>query len=82
MSLIGPRPIVDFELERYGDYVYCYTGMVPGISGLWQVSGRNDVDYERRVRIDAEYFASWSPWLDIQILVRTIPAVAKCKGAY
>ena len=82
MSLIGPRPVVEFELERYGDHVHCYTHMVPGISGLWQVSGRNDVSYERRVRIDAEYFASWSPWLDIRILARTIPAVARCKGAY
>jgi exopolysaccharide production protein ExoY len=82
MSLVGPRPVVDFELERYGDYVHCYTLMVPGMSGLWQISGRNDVSYERRVSIDAQYCLSWSPWLDMQILARTIPAVARCTGAY
>ena len=82
MSLVGPRPIVDCELERYGNYVHCYTLMVPGMSGLWQVSGRNDMSYERRVSIDAHYCVSWSPWLDMQILARTIPAVAKCTGAY
>lgn len=82
MSLVGPRPVVELELERYGGYVHCYTLMVPGMSGLWQVSGRNDVSYERRVSIDAYYCVSWSPWLDMQILARTIPAVAKCTGAY
>jgi lipopolysaccharide/colanic/teichoic acid biosynthesis glycosyltransferase len=82
MSLIGPRPVVDFELERYGDHAHCYTLMVPGMSGLWQVSGRNDLSYERRVSIDAEYFATWSPLLDMRILWRTIPAVVKCRGAY
>lgn len=82
MSLIGPRPVVEYELERYGDHAHCYTLMVPGISGLWQVSGRNDISYERRVSIDSEYFSSWSPWLDIRILARTIPAVVTCKGAY
>lgn len=82
MSLIGPRPVVEFELKRYGDHAHCYTFMVPGMSGLWQVSGRNDLSYERRVDIDSEYFSRWSPWLDIRILARTIPAVVKCRGAY
>jgi len=82
MSLIGPRPVVELELERYGGHVHCYMLMVPGISGLWQVSGRNDVSYDRRVGMDAEYFSNWSFWLDMQIMARTIPAVARCKGAY
>jgi exopolysaccharide production protein ExoY len=82
MSIIGPRPVVEAELERYGSYVYFYKLMVPGITGLWQVSGRNDVSYVRRVLLDAEYSTTWSPWSDISILLRTIPAVLKAKGAY
>jgi lipopolysaccharide/colanic/teichoic acid biosynthesis glycosyltransferase len=82
MSLIGPRPVVEAELERYGSYAYFYKLMVPGITGLWQVSGRNDVSYVRRVLMDAEYCTNWSPWYDISILLRTIPTVLKAKGAY
>jgi lipopolysaccharide/colanic/teichoic acid biosynthesis glycosyltransferase len=82
MSVIGPRPVVEAELERYGAYDYFYKLMVPGITGLWQVSGRNDVSYARRVLMDAEYCTNWSPSSDISILLRTIPAVLKAKGAY
>lgn len=82
MSLIGPRPVVKKELERYGNYAHYYKLMLPGMTGLWQVSGRNDVTYENRVRMDAEYCKSWSPWLDMLILLRTIPVVLKCTGAY
>ncbi|HEX4019921.1 MAG TPA: sugar transferase [Acidobacteriaceae bacterium] len=82
MSLVGPRPVVEAELERYGGYAYFYKLMVPGITGLWQVSGRNDVSYVRRVLMDAEYCTKWSPWSDISILLRTIPTVLKTKGAY
>lgn len=82
MSLIGPRPVVEAELERYGSYAYFYKLMLPGITGLWQVSGRNDVSYQRRVLMDAEYCTHWSPWYDISILLRTIPIVLKAKGAY
>ena len=82
MSLIGPRPVVEAELERYGSYAHFYKLMLPGITGLWQVSGRNDVSYVRRVLMDAEYCINWSPWYDVSILLRTIPVVLKTKGAY
>ena len=82
MSLIGPRPVVEAELQRYGSYAFYYKLMVPGITGLWQVSGRNDVSYLHRVLMDAEYCTNWSPWYDMSILVRTIPTVLKAKGAY
>jgi exopolysaccharide production protein ExoY len=82
MSLIGPRPVVDAELMHYGTYVALYKMMYPGLSGLWQVSGRNDLSYDSRVRKDVAYCKKWSPLLDLIILVRTVPAVLKRKGAY
>jgi lipopolysaccharide/colanic/teichoic acid biosynthesis glycosyltransferase len=82
MSLIGPRPVVDAELMNYGSYVVLYKLMYPGLSGLWQVSGRNDVSYKSRVRKDVAYCKRWSPLLDFVILARTVPAVLKGKGAY
>jgi lipopolysaccharide/colanic/teichoic acid biosynthesis glycosyltransferase len=82
MSLVGPRPVVDAELSIYGNYAVFYKLMYPGVSGLWQVSGRNDVDYPMRVRLDATYCTTWSHMLDLRILLRTIPAVWKGTGAY
>lgn len=82
MSLIGPRPVVDAELSRYGEYARLYKLMYPGLSGLWQVSGRSDVSYQQRVLLDVAYCKEWSPLLDTIILVRTIPAVFQGKGAY
>lgn len=82
MSLVGPRPVVWAELERYGVNVHFYKLLVPGITGLWQVSGRNDVSYEQRVQLDVQYCSEWSAWLDLTIVLRTIPAVLKGKGAY
>jgi exopolysaccharide production protein ExoY len=82
MSLVGPRPVVDAELFHYGDRAIFYKLMVPGLSGLWQVSGRNDVSYPVRVRKDVVYCRRWSPLLDLVILARTMPAVLKGKGAY
>lgn len=82
MSLVGPRPVVSAELERYGVNAHFYKLLVPGITGLWQVSGRNDVSYEQRVQLDVQYCSEWSAWLDISIMLRTIPAVVKGKGAY
>lgn len=82
MSLVGPRPIVDSEVEKYGEDYALYTRVRPGITGLWQVSGRNDVSYEERVRLDHYYVCNWSVWLDILIIVRTVPEVLHCSGAY
>ncbi|EXI61325.1 hypothetical protein MHD_10915 [Mannheimia granulomatis] len=82
MSLVGPRPIVQEELERYQDDVSYYLMAKPGMTGLWQVSGRNDVDYETRVYFDSWYVKNWSLWNDIAILFKTINVVLKRDGAY
>ncbi len=82
MSLIGPRPIVDAEVPRYQDMFQLYLRVRPGISGLWQVSGRNDTTYGERVALDSYYVRNWSVWLDIYILARTVRAVCFGKGAY
>lgn len=82
MSLVGPRPVVAEELERYGAEQHFYLQVKPGITGLWQVSGRNDVDYSHRVFLDTWYVRNWSLWYDFSILVRTAIVVLKRKGAY
>ena len=82
MSLVGPRPVVSAELANYGRYVSYYKLAKPGMTGLWQVSGRNDVGYDQRVRLDALYCLRWSPLLDVSILARTLPAVFNAVGAY
>lgn len=82
MSLVGPRPIITAELERYSDEVGYYLLSKPGMTGLWQVSGRSDVDYETRVYLDAWYVKNWSMWNDIAILFKTIGVVLKKDGAY
>ncbi len=82
MSLVGPRPIVDAELASYGSYSIFYKLVYPGLSGLWQVSGRNDISFKTRVRLDVTYCRKWSLLLDVVILARTLPAVLKRKGAY
>jgi len=82
MSLVGPRPIVEAEVELYGQEFPFYDLFKPGITGLWQVSGRSDIGYERRVQFDREYASNWSCSLDFEILTRTIPAVITMKGAY
>jgi len=82
MSLVGPRPIVTEEIKKYGDNFSYYQAVCPGLSGLWQVSGRNDLDYSQRVMLDTFYVRNWSLWLDFMILLRTIPAVLKKDGAY
>lgn len=82
MSLVGPRPIVKDELERYREDVDYYLMAKPGMTGLWQVSGRNDVDYETRVYFDSWYVKNWSLWNDIAILFKTINVVLKRDGAY
>ena len=82
MSLVGPRPIVAAEVERYGSAIVEYHSCKPGITGLWQVSGRNDVDYAERVELDRRYARTWSLGGDLVILARTLGAVARRSGAY
>jgi Undecaprenyl-phosphate galactose phosphotransferase WbaP len=83
MSLVGPRPVIDEEITKYYKDMADYYHLVrPGITGLWQVSGRNDVDYDVRVRLDAWYVLNWSVWLDILMLFKTIRVVMKREGAY
>ncbi|WP_186775304.1 exopolysaccharide biosynthesis polyprenyl glycosylphosphotransferase [Rubripirellula tenax] len=82
MSLIGPRPIADYEVVRYQKHYYEYTQMLPGITGLWQVSGRNDTSYETRVFLVHSYAANWSLWLDAWILIKTPVIVLTRRGAY
>jgi undecaprenyl-phosphate galactose phosphotransferase len=82
MSLVGPRPIVEEELEKYGLEKSYYLMVRPGMTGLWQVSGRNDVDYETRVYLDAWYVKNWSLWYDLAILFKTIKVVFWRNGAY
>jgi len=82
MSLVGPRPIVEAEISKYNDRFELYTKVMPGITGLWQVSGRNDTTYDERVEFDAFYTRNWSPWLDLFILARTVKVVLFREGAY
>lgn len=82
MSLVGPRPIISDEIKFYGDVFDMYALVRPGITGLWQVSGRNDSSYEYRVRLDKHYISNWSIWLDLYILALTVKAVFFGKGAY
>ena len=81
MSIVGPRPIVQGEIERYGRYYAHYSAVKPGITGLWQVSGRNDVTYRRRVALDVTYARNKSLVLDLRILAMTVPAVLMAKGS-
>lgn len=82
MSVVGPRPIVDGEVDRYGKVYTDYSLVKPGITGLWQVSGRNNTSYAERIRLDHYYVTNWSVWMDIWILARTVPVVLLGKGAY
>lgn len=82
MSLVGPRMISPEEASLYKQFVMNLLTVLPGITGLWQVSGRSDISYEERVRLDMYYVRNWSLWLDFQLLFQTIPAVLRAKGAY
>jgi len=81
MSLIGPRPIVKAETFHYKHLLCFYLAATPGLSGLWQVSGRSDLDYEARARLDAKYVQNWTLLADVKILLLTIPAVLGRVGA-
>jgi lipopolysaccharide/colanic/teichoic acid biosynthesis glycosyltransferase len=82
MSLVGPRPVVSAEVEKYGESFEFYRAVRPGITGLWQVSGRSDTTYGERVTLDVRYVRHWSVWLDIYLLVRTFSVVLRGSGAY
>jgi Undecaprenyl-phosphate galactose phosphotransferase WbaP len=82
MSLVGPRPIVEDEVAAYGQHFGLYCRVTPGLTGLWQVSGRNAVSTSDRVRLDSYYVRNWSPWLDLYILARTARVVFTGQGAY
>jgi len=82
MSLVGPRPILEDEIEKYGRCYSIYKSVRPGISGLWQVSGRSNTDYEQRLHYVEYYIRNWSPWLDMHILARTLAIVVTGRGAY
>lgn len=81
MSLVGPRPIVLAEVERYSNDISYYFEARPGVTGLWQVSGRNDASYAHRVHLDSWYVKNWTLWHDIAILAKTVPAVLQRRGA-
>ena len=82
MSLVGPRPIVQSEIAKYGHTYDLYRRVRPGITGLWQINGRNNTTYAERLEFDQMYVRNWSPWWDIIILTRTVEVVMRCKGAY
>ncbi len=82
MSLVGPRMIAPQEMAQYNQWGLNLLTVRPGLTGLWQVSGRSDVSYEDRVRLDMYYVRNWTIWLDLQILFQTLPAVLRSRGAY
>lgn len=82
MSLVGPRPVVRAELDHYGPSARHYLAARPGLTGLWQISGRSDTTYAERVRLDRFYVMTWTLWRDLRIILLTIPAVALSRGAH
>ena len=82
MSFVGPRPVMEDELERYGSTVDYYLKSRPGLTGLWQISGRNDVSYRTRIALDRHYIENWSFVCDLKIIVRTLPVVFSSRGSY
>jgi Undecaprenyl-phosphate galactose phosphotransferase WbaP len=82
MSMVGPRPIVAAEAPKYGPAFGLYSQVLPGLTGLWQVSGRNDTQYSRRVELDCHYIRNWSASRDLEILLKTAGVIARGRGAY
>ncbi len=82
MSFVGPRPVTEPELIRYGKYADYVLSVQPGLSGMWQISGRSDTGYEERITLDTYYIQNWSVWLDIWIILKTVWVVLKGSGAY
>ena len=81
MAIVGPRPIVQAEVEYYGSSYEVFASVLPGVTGLWQASGRSNTDYDQRVALDVQYVLNWSPWLDIWIIIRTAFSVLLMRGA-
>jgi Undecaprenyl-phosphate galactose phosphotransferase WbaP len=82
MSMVGPRPIVEEEMPKYGPAASLYVRVPPGLTGLWQISGRNDTSYRQRVDLDTKYIRNWSMGMDLLVLWKTVRVVLKGKGAY
>lgn len=82
MSLVGPRPVTAEELPRYGEHMWAYMAVRPGLTGQWQTSGRNDVSYDYRVSLDVHYLNNWSLARDFVIVAKTIPALFSQRGSY
>ena len=82
MSLVGPRPAAAPRLQRLEPWHRRRSNVLPGMTGLWQIAGRSDLSFDDLVRLDFYYLENWSLWLDITILVRTLPAVLGRRGAY
>lgn len=82
MSLVGPRPIIAEEVSRYGQHASVYLALRPGVTGFWQVSGRSDIEYDERVRMDLEYHREQSLLTDVGILLKTVAVVIRRRGAY
>lgn len=82
MSLIGPRPIVEDEIPKYGAAFDLYRRVRPGLTGLWQVSGRSDTSYRKRIELDSRYIRSWSIWLDLRVIWKTVGVILRAHGAY
>jgi exopolysaccharide production protein ExoY len=81
MSMVGPRPCLPEQEELYGAYWLAYCSTKPGLTGLWQVSGRNCLSYDERVQLDARYVSTWSLWLDLRILLKTVQVVLTGHGS-
>jgi Undecaprenyl-phosphate galactose phosphotransferase WbaP len=82
MTLVGPRPILPDEIDEYGEKYNLYIQVVPGLTGLWQILGRNDLDFQERVHLDEAYIRNWSIMMDISILIHTVKVVIIGSGAY
>ena len=82
MAIVGPRPIVEDEVKYYGGRYELFSRVKPGITGLWQVSGRSDTGYDRRVSLDCYYVLNWNPWMDLWVIMRTVSCVLLMRGAH
>ena len=82
MSFVGPRPIVTAEVPKYGPVIALYLRTRPGLTGPWQISGRNDIDYSTRVELDRGYVENWNFWRDIAIIAKTARVVVTARGCY
>jgi len=79
---VGPRPIVEEEVSKYGPFFALYSQVLPGLTGLWQVSGRNDTTYRERVELDSRYIRAWTAAVDLRVLLKTVRVVLLGPGAY